>query len=171
MPQVPTPGTSFLDDYNALKKQVAELGRALGKTTGTLRDAAGNALVSSADTGLGRPFLPITFTPADTTKWAGTTAAPGVMATATIYRQHSHVIVPVFTVATAGTTGTIQLQVAGVTVGAPITLGSAVALTTLGPEPLPGAHMDLVTISVLAGRASGAGTFSIQVGSAYSLQP
>lgn len=175
MPTIPTPNDSFLDDYARLKAQVAELARAIGQPGNIIRDSQGTALLSGGSTGagLGRPYLPVTFTPFAVSVWPGTTSStPAVLATATFYKQHSHILVPVWSSGSvAGTTGTLQLQVGGVTIGSPVTVTDPVTLTTLGPTPLPGAHLTQVSVNVLVARTGGTGTFSVDVGNAYSMAP
>lgn len=175
MPITPVPQDRLTQRIAALEAQVAELARAVGRGSDTIRDPAGNIIFTASTVtgiGLGKPYLPVTFTAYDSTQWTGTTGGATILATATFYKQHSHIVVPVWTIGTVpGTTGTIQLQIGGTPVGTPVALTDTVALTTLGPAQLPGAHLDQVSVNVLAGRTGGAGTFAIQIGQAYSMAP
>lgn len=176
MPVTPVPQDRLTQRIAALEARVAELTKAVGRGSDTIRDPSGNVVFTVATEtgiGLGRPYLPVTFTPFDSTQWASTTSGTAtVLATATFLRQHSHIQVAVWTMGSvSGTTGTIQLQISGTAVGTPVALSDSPVLTTLGPTQLPGAHMDSMNVNVLAARTGGSGSWIVQVDHAYSLAP
>ena len=144
------------DRVRLLEQQVAELERRVN-TAGSMLDANG-AIIAATDatTGamLGRPYLPITWAPARPNlydyAYASGETQPGVDTVwrASYYKQHPKVVGAVETWAPAGASGALRLLINGTGVGGDRFFGDAATRHVLGPVPVPGEHLALVTLSL-----------------------
>lgn len=163
MPNFGSSDRDLLDRIARLEAHVTELSRAPGQTQSSLRDAADNIVLSTADAHLGRPYLPITFhdrqpyltwTRCQVRVWEP-------LRRAHIVKQH-----PAFSAILCGISGPgapgatdgsqnggsgyLRLTVNGQPVIPDVRVAqfSGEFALPVGPFALPGAHMDAVVIEL-----------------------
>lgn len=135
-------------------------------------DHAGNSVLLTdevAGQGLVRPYIPIRFSDNVVASWAQVTAGTFTPAyAAAFYKQHAQVRLWVQVITPAGVTAEVELfdldnsvQLAMFTVAAGANAGGELL------TPISGAHGDVRNLAVRARVASGAGTVSLNVLSAY----
>lgn len=156
--RLPTPGEPPLHRLRELERRLAELERRLGNSG--IIDYNGSAVAvpdPATGVGLGRPYLPVPFTTANTAAWGSTSSTtPALMSTSVIYKQHPKLVVQTSAVGGANdVAGVVQLKLNGTRAAPDITVGSASAVYTFGPLPAPGNHLTQVSIEVWAWRTAG----------------
>jgi hypothetical protein len=123
--------------------------------------------------GIGRPFLPIFFTEHSNTLPVLTTTSGTFTAVQTgrYQKQHPNVQVDVLVRSSGGgTTGEVRLWNAtrSELVAGPNTITDGLyGLSTLGPAPVNGAHLDTMELEIQIRRTAGAGTIGARTFLAY----
>lgn len=165
------------DRISRLEKQVDELSRALGRTTSGLRDDDRMPLVRVDRTtgqGLGRPYIPIPFSPADWPTAPNTASTvPVTVWVATFPKQHPALRMRISTIASATVTGVAQLWLNGSQIGPDYPIVESVvgmARVDIGPVPVVGAVMDNVTAEIKAFVTGGVGAAYVTVNYAYGCE-
>jgi hypothetical protein len=125
-------------------------------------DRAGNIIFgddTNSGQGLARPWVQTPFYLQRYTDWPATISATfeGLYKTELI-KQHPRLSVALQVSTDAATTGEVQVLVDGVLLDTVKTIAANTLTTVLvGPAPITGTHMQLVTVQIQARRASGAG--------------
>jgi hypothetical protein len=144
-----------------------------------IRDTSGNIVFgddAASGQGLARPYLPVTMGPAIGTGWdywpRVTASTLADLWVTQIYKQQPRLVVVVVAACDlSGTTGQVQLTLAGTAVGAAQNVTTAANFYTFGPIDLSAYdHMQQVAISVAGRRTAGTGALRCGFYSAYTLQ-
>jgi len=141
----------------------------------SLLDRAGHTIVAEdviAGSGLALPYLPIPFAPARYTDWLATTSGTFEdIHRATIYKLQPYGYVSIgHTTDVSGTTGEVQVTVAGLAVGSPTAVTFSQSAVTVGPFAIPGGFKQQVEIRVQARRTGGTGNVRCTVLASTGLQ-
>ncbi|MFJ3839481.1 hypothetical protein ACIPY6_28795 [Streptomyces sp. NPDC090054] len=130
-------------------------------------DRGGNIVLSDdfVGTGLARPYLPFSFGRANYLSWEATSSGSYADIHLTVIEKQAPMayLVIAHTNDVSGATGSVRVTANGVAVGSPISTIFNVALTTVGPFELPGAHMATVELRVQAMRSTGTGNVRCEV--------
>ncbi|MFJ3793908.1 hypothetical protein [Kitasatospora sp. NPDC090091] len=144
-------------------------------TAWQLYDKAGHPVVAEdaiAGQGLALPYLSMLWAPARYTDWLATTSGTFEdIHRATIYKLQPYASVSIgHTTDVSGTTGELQVTVAGRVIGSPTAVAFSQAAVTIGPFALTGDFKQQIELRVQARRTAGTGNVRVAVLASTGLQ-
>lgn len=180
MPNFGVPDRDLLDRINRLEAQMSELSRAHGAPISAIRDVNGTGMVEAdpvTGVALGRPYLPLPFSPAWWQHWPRTWFGPptwNALWDATLVKQHPAVIMTIGGICSTGTTGHISITLNGEQVWPEIAfVAGSRQYVQVGPIAVPGDFLspfEMSIIGLLDTVVDGNSTMYVQVFNAYGTE-